>query len=86
MIEYEKKFQDGEPVDCDCCQYPGRVATFPNTMTHRGCRDLVLCEVCSQTYLSVALKYPMQCPDTQLYRSIAIIGNMLLEAIREGKP
>ncbi len=85
MSEYQTKFQDGEKVECDCCHYPGRVAEFPNTLTDRGRCDLVLCEVCSQTHLSLARKYPLQCSDAQLYRSIGFIANMLLEAIREGK-
>lgn len=83
-MEFSKRFDDdGEPIECECCHYPGRLETFPGTMTHRGQRDLVLCEVCANTYLSIAEKYPNQCPDGQLYRSVAVLGNMLLEAIRE---
>lgn len=86
MSDYEKKFdENGEPVDCACCQYPGRLALFENTPCGRVNRDLLLCEVCSQTMLSIALKYPLQCPDPNLYRSVAILGNMLLEAIRGDK-
>lgn len=88
MAEYAKMFHaDGEPVECECCNYPGRVSVFPNTPYADGqSRDFTLCEVCSQTYLSIAVKYPRQCPDSQLYRSIAVIGNMLLEAIRGENP
>lgn len=84
-MEFEKRTDaDGEAVECDCCQYEGRVADFPKTLCASGLRDLVLCEVCATTYLSIAEKYPNQCSDPQLYKSIAVLGNMLLEAIREG--
>lgn len=87
MMKYEKLFaSDGEPVECACCQYPGRVALFEKTPCGRETYDLFLCEVCSQTMLSIALKYPLQCPDPNLYRSIAVIGNMLLGAIRGESP
>lgn len=87
MCEFAKAFDaEGEPVECDCCHYPGRVSMFKDTMCASGTFDLVLCEVCSQSYLSVALKYPLQCPDTKLYQSVAVLGNMLLEAIRGENP
>lgn len=83
-IEYENRVDDnGEPQECDCCSFPGRLHEFKAMMVHGGQEDLWLCEVCSQTYLSVARKYPAQCPDVQLYKSIAIIANMLLEEIRK---
>lgn len=87
MIQYEKLFaSDGEPVECACCQYHGRVALFKKTPCGRETRDLFLCEVCSKTMLSIALKYPLQCPDPNLYRSVAVIANMLLAAIRGENP
>lgn len=84
-MEFQKRTDDdGHAVECDCCHYEGRVADFPQTLCGSGRRDLVLCEVCATTYLSIATKYPNQCSDPQLYKSIAVLGNMLLEAIREG--
>ena len=83
-MEFKKQTDaDGDPVECDCCGYPGRVALFPDTLCESGARDWTLCEVCATTHLSIAEKYPRQCPDVHLYKSIAILGNMLLEAIRE---
>ena len=90
-MEFKKRFSEeypDEPIECSCCNYPGRVAKFDQTMVserhhEHNHLDIWLCEICANTHLSVAFKYPDQCPDRRLYTSIAVIGNMLLEAIRK---
>lgn len=85
--KFEKRFNPDYPeeaIDCDCCCYPGRLKLFKDTPVEgMNKRDLWLCEVCSSTFLSKARKYPQQCSDIDLYKSIAMLGNMLLEEIRE---
>jgi len=83
--EFKHRFNPEHPdeaIECDSCDYPGRVSLFENTHTEAGDRDLWLCEVCANTLLSIATKYPHQFRDSVLYRSIAMLGNMLLEEIR----
>jgi hypothetical protein len=41
-----------------------------------------LCYVCSSTFLSQALNYPLQCSDVRLYQSLGWIANEILIAIR----
>lgn len=80
----KRKTEDGDEMECDCCSYPGRLSFFPDTSTEGSqTSDLWLCEVCSGTLLSVAEKFPRQCQDPVLYKSIAMLGNILLDAIRE---
>lgn len=83
-VEYKWRYDAcGNRKGCDCCGYPGLLNDAESTMTDAGSRDLAFCEVCSNTYLSIARTYPEQCQDGRLYRSIAIIANMLLEEIRK---
>jgi len=88
---HEKQFDEsGEPLLCDSCDYPGRVALYIGCMVSERChgvqrKDILLCEVCATTHLSVQHKYPDQCNDSRLHKSLAILGNMILEAIREAK-
>ena len=60
---------------CDCCDY-----TPTDLKRYSG---LLLCEICYSTYLSEAAIAPSQCPDVQLYKSIAWIANRLLAEIKE---
>ncbi len=79
----KRKTEDGDDMECDCCDYPGRLSSFPHTPIEGGRQtSLWLCEVCSGTHLAIAKKYPSQCPDPTLYISIAQLGNILLDAIR----
>ena len=80
-IHYELKFEDGEPIGCECCEYPAPVYLFERTMTSRGTRALNLCEVCSSTHLAVAEKYPMQVSDGQLYRAIGWVANHIISKL-----
>jgi len=79
----KRRAEGGDPMECDSCHYPGRLAYFRNVIIEGGKEvNLWLCEVCSQTHLSQARTFPSQCPDCRLYESIAALGNILLEAIR----
>lgn len=71
--------------ECDCCSYPGEVTEYTEAMTENGHKTLRLCEICAGTHLAVAIKYPSQCPDIKLYKSVAQLGNMILEEIRNLK-
>lgn len=84
-MEFDYREREHGRRECDSCGYPGRLSLFKETRTHAGEEDLWLCEVCSGTLLSIARKYPSQCPDQALYRSVAILGNMILEEIRNSK-
>jgi len=86
-MDHKKQFdRDGDPITCDCCHYPGKVAVYRDTMVsklHHGQeqKDITFCEVCASTLLSISHKYPDQCSDPKLHQSIAYIGNMILDAI-----
>lgn len=83
MIFKKRQDTDGDPQECDCCSYPGRLYLFRDTPVERGgTEDLWLCEVCDGTHLAIARKYPSQCPDVSLYQSIAQLGNIILDEIR----
>jgi len=67
--------EDGEVLECDCCGSQVATSVFANGLPAKDGR---LCEVCSSTFLSHAFWYPEQVSDTRLYKSIAIIANMIL--------
>lgn len=71
--------------ECEACGYETELSLFPDWHTEHGREDVWLCEVCANTHLGKVRTYPSQVPDTQLYRSIAILGNMILDAIKEQK-
>lgn len=88
MASYEKQegYDPGTWMPCDCCDYPGRLSLFKDMPTSAGYQDLWLCEICSQSHISKAIKCPDQCSDPKLYQSVAVIGNIILDAIRGETP
>ena len=90
-LVHEHQFdEDGEPIECDSCGFPGKVAIYNchvSAKHHNSTpfKDCFLCEVCANTHLSNQFKYPDQCNDHLLHKSIAILGNMILEEIRNSK-
>lgn len=76
--------KDGDCQECDCCgcEVPLKDFRRPPRQAHmKPLPDARLCKVCSSTWFSHAVMYPDQCPDARLHRSIAAIGNMILDAI-----
>ena len=65
--------------DCACCGYCTQVSRFPG---NGGGEDLWLCEICSSTRLSMSVRYPGQCVDIHLNRSVGWIANKILDEIR----
>lgn len=75
---------DGDRHECECCGCEVPLKYFqslPRPARAAPSRDKRLCIVCSSTYFSHAVMYPETCPDTRLYRSLAALGNMILDAI-----
>ena len=88
MSEYQKLTdEDGEPIECDCCQYPAPVSLFKNTLTEYSNmivgEDKYFCEICASTFLSSSVTYPSQCNDPKLHQSIGWIANFLAEKIEK---
>lgn len=85
-IEYSKRTnEDGEAIECQCCNYWAATADF-NCDYQRSTgerKNFVFCKICSNTMLSLAVKYPSQCQDPGLYKSIGWIGNYLADLIRD---
>lgn len=82
-MSYQKRVdKKGDPIICACCSFEGRVELFQSHRTSRGLEDFYLCEICAQTHLAIAYTYPEQCHDSNLYKSIAVLGNIILEELR----
>lgn len=78
--------EEGNKSECHCCGFPAPLASFRGQLQADGTEPKVmLCEVCSGTYLSYAVTAPHSCQDRLLSQSIGCIANMILSEIRELK-
>lgn len=83
MKEYDYYYEPaGEKRGCSNCGCQVPLALYEGMLTQNGVHNLHLCRVCAETHLAKATTYPRQCCDTALYKSIAIIANMILEKIK----
>ena len=86
--KYELRKNEDEDIEgCDCCGAEVPTSLFKGMSSERSLRggkteDYWLCEICANTHLSKALFYPSQCSDITLYKSIALIANMILQKLQ----
>ena len=88
MADYIYMYNDdGEKIECDNCGYPAKLCLHQRLHCESSLRtnDFLFCEVCSKTLLSQATLWPSQCRDRSLFRSIAVVANMILDKINESK-
>lgn len=87
LIHKYRLDEDSEPIECDSCGFPGKVALYHChvSASHHQTpyKDCFFCEVCANTFIANQFKYPEQCSNHELQKSIAILGNMILEEIRK---
>ena len=78
-----------EVSECYNCGYETETENYTldhsEVIRHNLPEEIRLCDVCANTHLGNATRYPLVCPDVKLYTSIAYIANMILTAIREDK-
>lgn len=85
MCAYElRKNEFGDVLVCVCCDYEAPTDEF---VMDDG-TTLMLCEVCSSTFLSSPLQYPKQYSyeTRNLFGAIGWIANMLRDEIRKALP
>lgn len=63
--------------ECDNCGYETETTEYQYPK-----RAYWFCGVCAGTHLSKATGFPNLCPDPQLWKSIAVIGNMIISEIK----
>ena len=78
-----------EVSECYNCGYETETEEYTSdygeAIRHNFPEVIRLCDVCANTHLGNATRYPRVCPDVKLYTSIAYIANMILDAIRKDK-
>ncbi len=87
LIHKYRLDEDSEPIECDSCGFPGKVALYHChvSASHHQTpyKDCFFCEVCANTFIANQFKYPEQCSNHERQKSIAILGNMILEEVRK---
>lgn len=73
-----------EIKECDCCEYETEVRSYKVTNQFGSLTEHWFCEICANTYLATAVASPEKCPDDRLYKSVAYIGNLILDEIKKG--
>jgi hypothetical protein len=82
-MDYRLEFDPEKPteaIECDCCgqAVPVKSYQLDGYWGAGGQREQRwLCEICSCTNFSKAIRYPDQCSDPVLYQSIAGAFNIL---------
>ena len=79
-IEYKYVKTDDSFEDCNSCGAEAPVFEFTqNRNFPRENNKVFLCELCSSTRIGNAHEYPEQFPDHVLMKTIAAVGNIILD-------
>lgn len=69
--------------ECDSCGHETMVKFFD--LNHAGSRrngeELYTCAICSNSWVANALWYPDQYHDSPLMKTVAVIGNMIMDRV-----
>jgi len=80
-----RRHENGEPIKCDACGYLAPTAEFdlPSSCADRDGR-YNFCEICASAGPGRAFRYPEQYGADDVLRTVAWIGNRLLDSIYSG--
>jgi len=87
MTEKMSKRGDTKLADCDCCTYENVTVNFISDETAGNAyQGYWVCDVCYKTFISsLWSQWGGDATVLLVARSIAYIGNMILDEVRKGK-